>query len=253
MRVSTAARRSVLRCVVAGVASLLAPLAWGRAAAVALDYKPLDDVTYSAIQRLRANSGLDADALALANLTSGQAEVLLASLRSWHEAHFVELTALEENRGNARAALRTGLLQAARGVEAASSADLQVALGTADAAYSALVESCRTAVIGSLSEAQITVLDQARGKGHLPTGIRLMSLNGEQLDGVRAWYARAQLQPAAKVDPGPPTDSAMDLSVVVGAQNTAILSTVFAYVGDAAARIAAATDAVLPAPSESTN
>lgn len=166
-------------------------------------YEPLAPVDHDRLRDLRAELGLDQDALLALHLTGQQAEQLLAGLRHWYEQNKTELRAHDEAVGAQRQALRR-IDQALRTGRAPASGTAHrqagQTLASAQSGRQAFVEGAVTAVAAGLSQEQRTLLAVLRANRGEALPFRMIAMTDAQKRELKIARRHYQRQLAAAED-----------------------------------------------------
>lgn len=167
-------------------------------------YTPLSPIQRDAIMNLLAEVSLDRDALVGLNLSTSQAESVVAAVRSWYLSNLETLTGLDQTAQQKRAAVYD--LEKAQAMGPADAQrDAQLALARQDfqtvkASYRSGLSSLESTVSNLLSETQRSIWAAIK-VGHGRTmPIRLLSLTDAQRLAIGDAMQRYERQHAAASD-----------------------------------------------------
>lgn len=125
---------------------------------------PLDSVEMAQLGTLRAAGALDLAGLAPLNLNEAQATTCLTDLRAWYDANRAEVSAAQRSVADAAAQLRAAESAFATGQgDGGTVESARTALQAAQAAWTAIVQSCRAASLKSLGQEVVAIADRIYG------------------------------------------------------------------------------------------
>lgn len=214
-------------------------------------YLALDAVTAGRIEVLRADAGLDDDALAALDLTPAQLESALAALRSGYEANSSTWIARWSALADQRARVR--LLESAinRGQDESSAlAAARQGLAQLEAEYQSAVAGLRTTALASASEPQQLLAQRMAAQRAVPMPLRVLELSAGQQTELSAascrYHQRLALARTSEARALIESEYHQQLESILGTPAMQTLTGLGERLGPASERVVAALRTVLP-------
>ena len=214
-------------------------------------YPPLAPADAARVAALRNAAGLDDDVLECLSASDQQLQALVPGIRSWYDAHNGDWIAADQAVTKQQARIRR--LQSAINNgqdQSAALAAAQQQLAQLQAARETVLQTFRTACLGTLSPDQVTLITGMRARTAIPMPYRVLNVTPDQQQTLSALCSNYNEQLALARDPATVAALAANfnqqLATALGPANMQTLASLAQSRGPASVRVVALLNQVFP-------